>query len=93
MKYRVRYYAGPHSGSIDLDAENEEHAKALAGAQVQRELSANCNCRAAIYALATALDDDGPRCIACGHAHRLHCDGCAECGCSPFVGPGFEVAP
>lgn len=58
MNYRVRYYAGPHTGSIDLKAESAEHAIALCQAQVQREMQSKCNCHAAIYALATALDDD-----------------------------------
>lgn len=60
MNYRVRYYAGPHAGSIEVNAENEEHALALVRAQVRRELTTQGIPRAAaIFAQVVAQGDDG----------------------------------
>jgi hypothetical protein len=170
MKYRVRYYAGHHTGAIEVKAENDEHALALVRARLRRELTtaevvaqvvaqvddsagpmneqrrivagmiyyivdiARTRCGWAIlFECGHGRIVDGPidkpphgsrkcwqcsgstswwvleqskrvlesipspdlaRCLACGHTRGTHVDGgCALCGCAPFVGPGFEVAP
>jgi hypothetical protein len=60
MNYRVRYYSGPHTGSIEVNAENEEHALALVRAQVRRELTTKgIPCASPIFAQVVAQVVDG----------------------------------
>ena len=39
MTYRVRYVAGPYSGTLTVEAEDDEYAVDIARARVRREMT------------------------------------------------------